>query len=96
MIATVGIVVVIYPGFRQPRKFYKMIIFCRLSLKIALKWLRSVTPAGLHLENVLTSNPSPSSHYCQSLHQVGGGLCGFQPNFDWGESTHHHGHILLY
>jgi hypothetical protein len=46
---------------------------------------------GVHSENALASNPSSPSHYHQSLHQVGGGLHGLQPNFSWGESTHYRG-----
>jgi hypothetical protein len=41
MIATKGLVVVIYPGLRQPKKSCESVTSGPPSLKIALKWLRS-------------------------------------------------------
>jgi hypothetical protein len=45
---------------------------------------------GVHSENALASNPSSPSHHHWSLHQVGGGFYGLQPNFGWG-----HQHIIV-
>jgi hypothetical protein len=45
MTVTVGLVVVIYLGLRQPKKYCELVIFGRQFLKIVLKRSRSVTLA---------------------------------------------------
>jgi hypothetical protein len=77
MISMVGLAVVIYPGLRQPKQFCKPVTSGHMSLKIALKQLRSVTPARFSLEKFihiqplsiqsLPSIPSPSGGWTLSI-----------------------------
>jgi hypothetical protein len=55
MIATMGLVVVIYLGLRQPQKVCEPFISGLLSLRIVLNRLRSVTP----VTRKIPSHPGP-------------------------------------
>jgi hypothetical protein len=73
MTVTVGHVVVIYLGLRQPKIYCEPVIFGHQFLKIALKWSRSVTLARCslrkcaHTQPLFTQSspsvPSPSGGY---------------------------------
>jgi hypothetical protein len=58
MIATKGLVVVIYLGLRQPKKYCEPVTSGPPSLKIVLKQLSSVTPTRCSLEK-MCSHPTP-------------------------------------
>jgi hypothetical protein len=59
----VGLVVVTYLGFRQPKKICEPVIFGREFLKIVLKQSRSVTLARCSLRKCARIEPSSPSHH---------------------------------
>jgi hypothetical protein len=58
MIAIVGLVVVIYPGLRQPRKFCEPVISGHLSLNIALKLVKKCHPCQVFTQK-MRLHPAP-------------------------------------
>jgi hypothetical protein len=96
MILMVGLVVVIYLGLRQPKKYCDLVICVCLSLKIVSKQSRSVTLSRCSLGICARVQPLFTRSSLSVPSPSGGAFWRLQTSFSWGESSYYRGHRLIY